>query len=1100
MNKQSFKFIHLKLLLILFLSTWSFMAAAQFYNGSQLSFGKNRVQYIDRFWSYYRFETFDTYFYQQGKPLAIFTAKYFTSIRKSIEDKLQTQYDDKVQFVIFNKISDLKQSNVGFISDDYYNIGGKTHIVGSKVFLYFNGDYADFARQIRAGYAHILINQLVFGDGITAMIKNSTLLSLPDWYLQGLISYITEEWNVETDNYVRDGVMSGNYSNFYTLPAEQAAYAGHSFWNFIALRYGQGVIPNVLFMTRISRNVENGFLYVLGITYKSLMRDWMSFYQEAYADEEARGKLSEEETIPVKNKKNTHVYSVRTSPDNVYTAYATNIMGKNRVFLRNNENGKTKRLLKQGHKLDEKNDLSYPIIDWHPSGKILAIIREEKGITMLYLYTTDDKKMEKRPIFHFDKILHFSYAPSGRMMVLSGIINGKTNLYTYNIAANTFEVITNDSYNDFDPVFHDKERYIIFSSNRISDTLNAEKPDEIFTDFSPARNLFIYDYSQKKPIVRKITSNSYTNAIKPQSDGNKTFFFLSDNNGIFNRYSGRFDSTVSHVDTTVHYKYFAVVNPLTDYKRSILDHYINHDKNSLTNLTYNNGKYSVFKSDTEAPANLINPKKTHYFKKLDTDRLIKETEKKNDSTDNILNDKGKRKRLIIISPTDTTDSQPKVDIENYVFTNEKAPEKPSDDTLTENENDTTAHDFNAFYLPKQRNYMVEYTIDNMVNQLDFGYLNSSYQTFTGGKNPIFINPAFNALFKLGLTDLLEDNRIVGGVRFSLNLDQSEYLLSYEMLAKRLEKQVIFYRQKFDNLINANTLIRNTSYMGYYLVKWPFNNVLSIKGTASYRYDNGVYLATDLETIKKPNLTAHWGGIKGELIFDNTRNQGNNIYFGSRYKVFGEYFRRINRNASDLYVVGADFRHYTPIYKTFIWANRLAGSTSFGKHKLIYYMGGVDTWLFPRFNDSVSIDETQNYAYQTLATNMRGFIQNIRNGNNFAVFNSELRFPAVRFFSKKPLKSELLNSFQVIGFFDVGTAWNGLSPYYADNPFFTQVYDSPFTPYKITVYTQKEPIVAGYGLGMRAKVLGYFLRTDYAWGIEDGVVRKPVFYLSLSLDF
>jgi len=164
------------------------------------------------------------------------------------------------------------------------------------------------------------------------------------------------------------------------------------------------------------------------------------------------------------------------------------------------------------------------------------------------------------------------------------------------------------------------------------------------------------------------------------------------------------------------------------------------------------------------------------------------------------------------------------------------------------------------------------------------------------------------------------------------------------------------------------------------------------------------------------------------------------------------------------------------------------------------MGGVDTWLFPKFNDSVSVATDQNYAYQTLATNMRGFIQNIRNGSNFAVFNSELRFPMIRFFTRRPPKSEFLNSLQLVGFFDVGTAWNGLSPYYKDNPFFTQVYQSPFSPIKITVYTQKEPIVAGYGLGMRAKVLGYFLRADYAWGIEDGVVRKPVFYLSLSLDF
>ena len=42
-------------------------AKAQFYNGMQMSFGKNRVQYKTNFWTYYRFDKFDVYFYTGGK-------------------------------------------------------------------------------------------------------------------------------------------------------------------------------------------------------------------------------------------------------------------------------------------------------------------------------------------------------------------------------------------------------------------------------------------------------------------------------------------------------------------------------------------------------------------------------------------------------------------------------------------------------------------------------------------------------------------------------------------------------------------------------------------------------------------------------------------------------------------------------------------------------------------------------------------------------------------------------------------------------------------------------------------------------------------------
>ncbi len=93
--------------------------------------------------------------------------------------------------------------------------------------------------------------------------------------------------------------------------------------------------------------------------------------------------------------------------------------------------------------------------------------------------------------------------------------------------------------------------------------------------------------------------------------------------------------------------------------------------------------------------------------------------------------------------------------------------------------------------PKRLNYNVEYFINQIVTQIDFSYLNQSYQQFTGGTSPIYLNPGFNALFKIGVTDLLEDYRITGGVRLNLNLSNNEYLLSYANLKKRMDKEIYF---------------------------------------------------------------------------------------------------------------------------------------------------------------------------------------------------------------------------------------------------------------------------------------------------------------------
>ncbi len=246
--------------------------------------------------------------------------------------------------------------------------------------------------------------------------------------------------------------------------------------------------------------------------------------------------------------------------------------------------------------------------------------------------------------------------------------------------------------------------------------------------------------------------------------------------------------------------------------------------------------------------------------------------------------------------------------------------------------------------------------------------------------------------------------------------------------------------------------------------------------------------------------AHWAGLKAEYVFDNVINRGLNLYNGTRFKVFSELFKQVNKTKTTMVVLGLDLRNYLKIHREIIWANRIAASTSFGDQKIIYYMGGVDNEFLtgPEYDNSTNIDNTQNYAYQAIATNMRGFTQNIRNGNSFAVINSELRVPIFKYLISRPIKSDLLRNLQIVGFGDIGTAWNGKSPYSGNNIINTKVIQN--NPLVITLTTQRDPIIAGYGWGLRSRLFGYFVRADWAWGIAEGVVRPRVFYLSLSLDF
>ena len=185
LKRSTFKAIIALMLLMFSLSGYS-----QFYQGSQLEFGKNRVQYQEFLWTFYMFDDFDIYFYRDGKELAVFTAKYAQDYIPKMERELESNFSKKIRFIVFNNLTDLKQSNIGLINNEQYNTGGVTHIVGEKVFLYFDGSYKNFEKQIRAGIANILINDMMNGGSIGSQIKNSSLFILPNWYLDGLISFL----------------------------------------------------------------------------------------------------------------------------------------------------------------------------------------------------------------------------------------------------------------------------------------------------------------------------------------------------------------------------------------------------------------------------------------------------------------------------------------------------------------------------------------------------------------------------------------------------------------------------------------------------------------------------------------------------------------------------------------------------------------------------------------------------------------------------------------------------------------------------------------------------------------------------------------------
>jgi len=1064
-NLKSKLYILSFFLTVLFFSTVSY---SQFYQGSKQEYGKNRVQYNGFSWKNHSYKRFKIHYSGKNKELAVYVARTLHHYLNDAEDKLDYTFPEKMEVIVYESQSKFRQSNLGISNDETTELGGNSRIVGSKVFVYYPGDHQEFNKIIKGAVYEVLLKHMFYGGNWKAIVKSNLTSNMPIWLEKGLVNYFVEGWEPNVESRLKDLVLTKKVNKFNDLTIEEKTIVGQGIWNFIAENYSNSSITSILGITRVTQNVERSFSGALGLNYIELNKKCINFYQKRFIAEYKTQQEPQGELIGIKHKKESVYYSVKPNADGSKIVYVENTLGRYKVKIYDKTTQKTTRVFTAESKLDRIQDYSYPVVEWHPSGKAIGFYTERKGKVIYYFYSLDDKELTQKEIKAFDKILSFSYSPKGDKVVVSAVIDGQTDLHIYNTSGGGKIQLTNDLYDDLHPRFVNNEE-VVFASNRISDTIT---PKAIEIDFLPSKNdIFIYPIVQHNRTFKyltRITDSEKINEIQPFPTGINTFQFLSDENGLYNRFESNKDSSIAFIDTVTHYKYTISATPLTNSVTSIKEHFVSKDNNQLIYTLFQNSQHKIF--ELERSNEKIETFTTTTYKAIQNKGTNKKTlsEYTSKSDTSYLNNVYYQKVILAIG-------------------NQVVNEVGLKDTILKK--------IKKFKAPSYTVYKIDFAKDYMSAQLDNNFLFPTYQAYSPGS--VYFNSGINALLKIGISDLFDDYKLVGGVRIPTSLNSGgEQLLMIQNLVNRVDHRLIYHRQKY---VNTSSFVKDILHEVRYRISYPISELLTFRATTTIRQDKKVFIPYSDNTLNLNPLYRHTAGENLELVFDNTIPIELNIRRGNRLKIFGEALYGIeNRNTT--YNIGFDFRNYLRIKRNFIWVNRLAGATSLGSSRLLYYLGGVDNWVFrpdPDFNSDVDIDPSQNYGYQTIATPLRGFIQNTRNGNSFLLFTSELRLPLFTYFSTFPLKKDFFKHFQIVTFADVGSAWTGASPLSPDNYFNTQVIES--NPLTISVNNLREPIVGDFGFGFRSKVWGYFIRLDFGWGVENLEIQKYKTQLSLSLD-
>ncbi len=1115
-----------------------------------VTFGKNRIQYKKFKWQYYQTRNFNVYFNQGGQEIAKFIAQCAEKELPELEATTEYSLQRRANIILYNNFADMQQTNIG-LQTDILNTGGTTTLVNNKMVIYFDANHANLKRQIRQGIGDVITKNLLFGDDIGEVAGNQTLLDLPKWLTDGYVAYLGENWSTELDDELKSEILSGNYNKFSSFAFQKPLLAGHAFWFFIEEKYKKENVTYFLYLARVYKNLNKACLQITKKKFKELLVEFMEYQDEKYyKDIDRRKAYSKGSYIDGFDiSKRLNYYRFNVNPNKRNNSYVVTQFKKGIVRVILSEDFENKTLLKYGTRTYENQiNPNYPLMAWDPKGTRISVVYAEEGKLKLFVYDIINRiKQYKIDLTDkFDQVQDIKYMLDSRTLLFSAVKNGHTDIYTMNIENEKIQQITNDVYDNLDASFvsFPNKTGIIFSSNR--PFAGAKSSDTVLPSNNRYNIFLITNFGDKPELnqVTQLTNLKYGNARFPFQYNGNHFTFISDENGIGNRYAGFFTTQKEGLDTLVLIGDDILRNPsakevdstLSVYKKTDVDSIavVSVSKDSAYSFPLSNYPSTVGETRIAGENNQVSEvtrqsdEKILYKLKIDENTL----RRRNISVPPTEYAKKLMRESRLTKTTISVNNQIKIDTvkrQDDFFQNEFVPGKSdsSKNLITGNQIKTQ----NLSQQPVLVNAKL-YKYKPLKFSADFGsvgfnnsVLINRYQIYGGGSGPIMLNSgtALNGLISLGTSDLLEDIKIMGAYKISTNLKDNEWYLSYQNLKRRIDWGVTYYRntQKLDLFDSRFTEpLPGKLFTNLYQVNiaYPFDVSKSIRLSTGIRSDRIVYLTDGNHpgTITEPDINKRYSVTHFEYVYDNSLNPSMNIWNGLRYKAYFDFNHQLDTKSSaqglNTFNFGFDARYYYPIFRNFIWAGRAAGDFSWGDQKFIYYLGGVDGWLMfgdnqkldgqgnvtreRYFNTSNTPDPDQNYAFQSLALNMRGFTQNVANGNNALVLNSELRLPIVSTFFDRTVNNAFLRNFQIIQFIDLGTAWNGAYGK-IKRP------EVSFTNNTVTVRKKAGgvgPFAGGYGFGARSTLLGYFIKYDVSWPMSGFFKGRPIMYLALGLDF
>ncbi len=516
---------------IFFILIFQFNTAfAQFY-----FFGRNKVQYEKFDWRVLKTEHFDIYYYNETEQIAEIGAYFAEEIYEELKVKLNHVLTRRVPLIFYNTHIHFQQTNVtpGFIPE---GVGGFFEFLKGRVVIPSNGSLNDFKHVIRHELVHVFMTNKIYRILTDHRLPSDVLPPL--WFVEGIAEFYSTEIDDQAEMVMRDAVLNNYFvplKDIYQIYGTFLMYKeGQSFLEFVKEKYGEEKIPLMLENFWMYSDFNKVIAHTIGKSIEEIDSEWNLYLKQKYYPlltehlplENAAKKLTNFgfnfAPAVYKNGNEKEIYFV-ANRDGYASLYKLNIEKQNQL---DGELFFQPELVLRGEKTEdlESFHLFQSSIDVSKSG-LVAFSAKAGRNDVIHFYSIKEKKI----IQTFDRpylinIISPKFSSDDSKVIFNAVDQkGFSDLFIYDIIKDSLLRLTNDYYDDRDPIFSPDNLHIIFSSDRTSG------------EFQKKYNLFTLDIENFTiNYLTYLNSNSSAPVLSPAKN---EILFTNDADGVRNIYS-----------------------------------------------------------------------------------------------------------------------------------------------------------------------------------------------------------------------------------------------------------------------------------------------------------------------------------------------------------------------------------------------------------------------------------------------------------------------------------------------------------------------------------------------------------------------------------